>query len=133
MTKYILSTFLCLTQVAFAQQADLTVDFKLEKPDGELFIRLVDDDNQEIDLQRVMVNDKITQYTFQQLQEGKSYAIAVFQDLNQNSELDTYFVGIPKEPYGFSNDVRGGISGPPQLKEQLVFLSGDQRIKITVE
>ena len=133
MTKYFLLAFLCLTQLSHAQQADLIVDFKLEKPDGELFIRLVDDNNEEVDLQRVTVNDKITQYTFKQLQEGKSYAIAVFQDLNENSELDTYLVGIPKEPYGFSNDVRGSITGPPQLKDQLVYLSGDQRIKITVE
>lgn len=30
------------------------------------------------------------------------YAVAVFQDLNDNQELDRNFFGIPKEPYGFS-------------------------------
>ncbi len=32
------------------------------------------------------------------------YAIAVFHDLNHNGKLDTNWLGIPKEPYAFSND-----------------------------
>ncbi len=31
------------------------------------------------------------------------YAITVFLDLNGNGDLDSGFMGIPKEPYGFSN------------------------------
>lgn len=34
------------------------------------------------------------------------YAISAFFDLNGNGELDTNFLGIPTEPYGFSNRVR---------------------------
>ena len=38
------------------------------------------------------------------------YAIAVFHDLNGNGKLDRNFIGLPSEPYGFSNDVgRRGI------------------------
>lgn len=32
-----------------------------------------------------------------------SYAIAVFHDLNGNGRLDRNFIGLPSEPYGFSN------------------------------
>lgn len=39
------------------------------------------------------------------------YAIAVFQDLDGDGELGT-LLGIPTEPYGFSNDA-GGTVGPP--------------------
>ncbi|NJC27134.1 DUF2141 domain-containing protein [Neolewinella antarctica] len=30
------------------------------------------------------------------------YVFAAFQDLNGNGELDTNFLGVPTEPYGFS-------------------------------
>jgi uncharacterized protein (DUF2141 family) len=38
------------------------------------------------------------------------YSIAIFHDLNGNGVLDRTFIGLPSEPYGFSNDVgRRGI------------------------
>lgn len=40
------------------------------------------------------------------------YAVAVFQDVNQNGQLDKKAFGIPKEPYGFSNNFRPRFSGP---------------------
>lgn len=46
-----------------------------------------------------------------ELEPGK-YALAVYHDLNDNSVLDKNFVGIPKEPYGFSNDFRPRFSPP---------------------
>lgn len=41
-----------------------------------------------------------------------TYAIAVFQDLNGNGKLDTGLMGMPKEPYCFSNNFRPRFSGP---------------------
>jgi uncharacterized protein (DUF2141 family) len=40
------------------------------------------------------------------------YALAVYQDLNGNDVLDKNFIGIPKEPYGFSNNFRPRFSAP---------------------
>ncbi len=40
------------------------------------------------------------------------YAVAVFQDTNDNGEQDTNWLGIPKEPYGFSNDAVARIAAP---------------------
>lgn len=34
-----------------------------------------------------------------------TYAVAVFFDVNGNGKMDTNFLGIPKEKYGFSNNV----------------------------
>ncbi len=34
------------------------------------------------------------------------YAISVYQDVNENGELDRTFVGIPKEPVGFGNNYK---------------------------
>ena len=49
-------------------------------------------------------------YQFERLQEGR-YFVAVFQDLDFNQELNKNLIGIPKEPYGFSNNIKPGITG----------------------
>lgn len=40
------------------------------------------------------------------------YAVAVFQDLNGNGRLDANTLGIPTEPYGFSNNPKVKWSAP---------------------
>ncbi len=44
------------------------------------------------------------------------YAVKVYHDENSNDRLDTRMFGIPKERYGFSNNVRGTL-GPPDYSE----------------
>ncbi len=39
------------------------------------------------------------------------YAVKVFHDENENKNLDTNFLGMPIEAYGFSNNARGSF-GP---------------------
>lgn len=41
------------------------------------------------------------------------YGIAVFHDENKNGKMDKNFLGIPQEPYGFSNNMRA-LLGPPK-------------------
>lgn len=41
-----------------------------------------------------------------------TYAIAVFHDENANGKLDKNFLGIPREGYGASNNVRPKMSAP---------------------
>ena len=43
------------------------------------------------------------------------YAIAVYHDVNDNGELDSNFLRIPKEPYGFSNNLEKML--PPSFEE----------------
>ncbi|PMD96733.1 hypothetical protein BWI97_11220 [Siphonobacter sp. BAB-5405] len=40
------------------------------------------------------------------------YAVAVFQDENGDGKLNTNIVGIPKEPYCFSNNYRPRVKSP---------------------
>ena len=40
------------------------------------------------------------------------YGVMAFHDLNANGRLDTLPIGLPTEPYGFSNNARGTF-GPP--------------------
>jgi len=44
-----------------------------------------------------------------------TYAMAVVHDENMNGKLDTNWLGIPTEGYGFSNDAKGVLGGPSFL------------------
>lgn len=41
-----------------------------------------------------------------------TYAIETFQDVNSNGKMDTSWIGIPQEPFGFSQDARPVLSKP---------------------
>jgi uncharacterized protein (DUF2141 family) len=53
----------------------------------------------------VLPTDKATQTASFEVPPGK-YAISVYQDVNENGELDRTFIGIPKEPVGFGNNYK---------------------------
>ena len=57
------------------------------------------------------------------LPPGK-YAVSVFQDIDGNAELDTNFIGFPKEPFGFSAPM--GKFGPPDFNEAAIAVSGGE-------
>jgi uncharacterized protein (DUF2141 family) len=60
-----------------------------------------------------------------------TYAISLFHDLDADAELDTNFIGYPKEPFGFSAPM--GKFGPPKFEEAVVEFSGeDTRIEVTL-
>lgn len=44
------------------------------------------------------------------------YAISVIHDINANGKLDANAIGMPTEPYGFSNDAAGNF-GPPTFEQ----------------
>ena len=60
------------------------------------------------------------------------YAIAIFHDKNGDEQLDTNWLGIPKEPLGFSN-ARMRTFGPPSFQECVVSLEKDAIIKVLLE
>jgi len=43
-----------------------------------------------------------------------TYALAVIHDENRNGKLDTNWMGIPTEGYGFSNEAKA-LLGPPSF------------------
>ena len=46
-----------------------------------------------------------------ELPQGE-WAVAITQDLNNNNKIDKNFLGIPTEPYAFSNNVRPTVAAP---------------------
>lgn len=52
-----------------------------------------------------------TVVTLQNIPVG-TYAVEVYQDLNSNGKMDRNFLGLPREPYGFSRDAHPRLSKP---------------------
>jgi uncharacterized protein (DUF2141 family) len=44
------------------------------------------------------------------------YAVMIYQDINENKKLDRRMIGIPKEPYGLSNNYTPHF-GPPKFED----------------
>ena len=61
-----------------------------------------------------------------------TYAVGVFHDVDGNDALSKNFLGIPKEPFGFSNNVRGRF-GPPSFKDASISVTRDLAITIAVD
>ena len=54
---------------------------------------------------------KGTEFVFSNLKSGK-YAVSVMNDKNGNKVLDKNLLGIPKEEWGVSNNVRPTLRAP---------------------
>jgi uncharacterized protein (DUF2141 family) len=55
---------------------------------------------------------------FENVVPGK-YALSFIHDENENKKLDTNFIGIPKEGFGYSNDAMGRF-GPPKFDDAVL-------------
>ena len=60
-----------------------------------------------------------TVITFDRAEFPPEFAISLYHDVNDNGKLDTGFMRIPKEPYGFSNNP-GFRMGPPKYEPSVV-------------
>ena len=65
--------------------------------------------------QKIVVGSSQLQVVFENLPTGR-YAIKAYHDANDNQKLDKTWMGIPKESYGFSNNIMG-IMGPPSFEQ----------------
>ena len=59
----------------------------------------------------IKVRDTQARCDFEDIPPG-TYALAVCHDENMNGRLDTNWLGIPTEGYGFSNDAKALIGAP---------------------
>jgi uncharacterized protein (DUF2141 family) len=52
------------------------------------------------------------------------YTISIFHDVNDDGVLNSNMIGIPKEPYGFSNNPSSRF-GPPKFASALIDIGTD--------
>lgn len=69
------------------------------------------------------INNRKAAIVFSDIQPGQ-YAIAILHDENSDQKMNTNGLGIPKEGYGFSNNVTGAF-GPPSFKRASFKYNGD--------
>jgi len=139
MNKIILIFWLSLTFAlslkAQENKHDLTIEISgLNSNTGSVFIALYNNKKDFLKNNykgvKANISNKKTSYTFKELPEG-TYAVSFFNDENNNKKLDTNFLGIPKEQYGFSNNAKG-FMGPPKYDDAKFQLSENKAIEIKI-
>lgn len=83
-------------------------------------------------LKTISVNVKANSQTvvFRDLPKG-NYAVSMYHDENSDGECNRNFMGIPKEPYGFSNNFRPKFSAPT-FKDCQFYLAENHSIEIAL-
>jgi uncharacterized protein (DUF2141 family) len=127
----ILAICLFLAPVLYINaQSSLTVEIvNLESNKGVVIVDLLDTNEETVMDKTSEIKNNTCTIVFNDLKDG-SYAIRYFHDENSSGELDTNFIGIPKEGFGFSNDAFGKF-GPKKFKEWLFEVSGDTSLRMT--
>lgn len=57
------------------------------------------------------------------------YALSIIHDSNRNGKLDSNFFGLPKEGFGFSNNVMGTF-GPPSFEKATFRITTSMKVGV---
>ena len=128
---YISSLIVLLGCLNIVSAADKKVRSKVTvsklQTKGDIYVQVVELNEQMFRISNSEIA-QITEFNLQ-LSSNKQYGVRVFQDINQNQQLDMTESGIPMEPVGFSRNpsLMNGI--PPLSKCQF---SAGESIKINM-
>lgn len=117
---------------SMAHEVTLKVD-NITNPDGHLMVAVYDQpehynsNSRWVAVHKIKMAEGSMQLRLGDLSAGE-YAIKVFQDENDNGRIDMNVLGIPTEPYGFSNN--GGAFGQPSFDEAKVRVDDATEIRI---
>ncbi len=119
--KFLLFLCCCIPSVSVAQLT-LTIEINdLRNDIGHVHLELSNEDEQCLVSVTENISDHRCVIIIENLESGK-YAFRYFHDENMNEQIDTNWLGIPKEGIGFSNDP-GMTFGPPSFRKTLFDLS----------
>ncbi len=68
---------------------------------------------------------------FTDLPEGE-YALAAYHDANGNGKLDMNLMGIPIEPYAFSNNAMGQMGPPTFAQAKFALPAGGADLRVSL-
>ena len=113
-----------LFQISVAGQVTLKVVItNLQNNEGRVILNLMDINNKDIKVFYGKIVDKRCILTINNLKPG-SYSFKYFHDKNNNNKIDTNFIGIPKEGFGFANNAMNKF-GPPDFKKTIFEVKQD--------
>ena len=98
----------------------------LQSNNGPLYIRILDENENPVIVGTSSVINYSARISFDSIYPGK-YAIQFFHDENENQKMDFSLIGIPKEKFGSSNDVKP-LLGPPKFKKMLFNLNDNKKV-----
>ena len=98
----------------------------LESNIGPIYIRILNENENPVIVGKSPVINYSSEISFDSISAGK-YAIQFFHDENKNQKMDFNLIGIPKENFGSSNDVKP-ILGPPKFEKMLFEIYEDKKI-----
>ena len=110
-------------------RGDISLEIKinnLESNKGPIYIRILDENENPVIVGTSTVINYSAEISFDSIFPGK-YAIQFFHDENKNQKMDFNLIGIPKEKFGSSNDVKP-ILGPPKFEKMLFEIYEDKKI-----
>ena len=113
---------LIFTPKSFAEESSLKINIlNLDKPgvlylsickDAAGFEETVENESEEASCITSAGEIGLQNFEINSILPHGEYAISLFVDSNGNKKIDKNFLGIPKEQYGFSNNVMGRMSAP---------------------
>ena len=98
----------------------------LQSNNGPLYIRILDENENPVIVGTSPVINYSARISFDSISRGK-YAIQFFHDENENQKMDFSLIGIPKEKFGSSNNVKP-ILGPPKFEKMLFNLTENKKV-----
>ena len=98
----------------------------LQSNNGPLYIRILDENENPLIVGTSPVINYSARISFDSISPGK-YAIQFFHDENENQKMDFSLIGIPKEKFGSSNNVKP-ILGPPKFEKMLFNLTDNKKV-----
>ncbi|MBW6458399.1 MAG: DUF2141 domain-containing protein [FCB group bacterium] len=126
--KVCLSLIAGILPILCFAQLSLTIEIEgLRNNKGYLQFELINEFGEKAAAISQSISDNICIIQIKDLKPGK-YTFKYFHDENNNKELDTNWLGIPKEGFGFSNDP-GLTLGPPSFEKTVFELKGSSVIK----
>jgi len=128
--------FTLLSPLLFAHTLTVKVS-NIANNNGAILIGLYNKANDFTKIDKVYKKGKLNSieensftYSFTNIPDG-TYAISILHDENRNKKLDKNFLGIPKEGYGFSNNVHPSFRSAT-FEEAKFELKSDSSLSVKI-
>jgi len=125
----LLFLFLCASFLSFSQ-TNLSIEIsELRNSKGKVLLEFNDENEKVLEGYSEKISNNNCVIVIKDLKPGK-YAFKFFHDENNDEKLNTNFMGIPKEGYGFSNNASGKF-GPPSFNKMIFEVNQSDTLKCT--
>ncbi len=124
-------SYLIFNQLSLFSQFTLKVEISgLRNNNGNVLYELFDADQKSLKVGNESISENKCVILFDNLKPGK-YGFNYIHDENKNKKLDTKILFIPKEGFGYSNNVEAKF-GPPAFDKWIFDVKSNTRLNCKV-